>query len=116
MPVRAEQFKRVADLFAELTAMPAECRDAALRELERTDPAIATEVAALLGHDELAGDFLATPVLGARVDEWAATTRALHEEDLSGQTVGHYRLVRKIASGGMGTVYLAERSAEFQQQ
>jgi serine/threonine protein kinase len=38
---------------------------------------------------------------------WPAQT---HTAAGAGQTIGHYRVIRQIGSGGMGTVYLAVRA------
>ncbi|MGA8276797.1 MAG: protein kinase [Rhodanobacteraceae bacterium] len=54
------------------------------------------EVQSLLDADEAAGDFLSRPLAAPA--------------DRSGQRLGTYRLVQPIGSGGMGTVYRAERA------
>ncbi|HET8840034.1 MAG TPA: hypothetical protein VFN35_01145, partial [Ktedonobacteraceae bacterium] len=32
----------------------------------------------------------------------------MHDQELAGQVVGHYRILHKQAEGGMATIYLAQ--------
>jgi eukaryotic-like serine/threonine-protein kinase len=107
--VSRERFRRAAEEFGRLMDLPQAERGRALDDLRRVDEGLAREVEALLEHDR-AEHFLNTPVLGARLDVWAQRTEGVVDEDLSGEQVGRYRLVRKVAIGGMGAVYLAERT------
>ena len=99
-----EQWTRVRTLFEALVdEMPAEAQ----RRLESEagdDPEVRAEVESLLAHHSRVGAFLDTPPhLDALVGEGATPASAL----AAGTKVGPYTVVREIAQGGMGHVYLA---------
>lgn len=80
----------------------------------RGDQELQREVLSLLGHARVDGGFLLSPPMVAGV-----VRKALGQDgpDLVGSLIGPYRLESQIASGGMGTVYLAGRAEDdFQQK
>ena len=95
------RWNRASPYLDRVLDLPVQDREACLRELRASDPGIATDVEALLDqHRELSAEgFLDA---GPLVDP--------PEPALAGMTVGAYRLVSPIGYGGMGSVWLAERS------
>ena len=69
------------------------------------DQLLRQKVEALLNADQRAIDFIETPptMLAARVVE----SEAGGTNSMIGRTIGHYKIIEHLATGGMGEVYLA---------
>lgn len=102
-----DRWQRVRDLFDAACELPAEGRAPFLERETAGDDALRDEVLALLAADERAAERLghalrdAASAAAAALDTAAAAT--------PGQRIGPWRVVRELAQGGMGTVYVAER-------
>jgi non-specific serine/threonine protein kinase/serine/threonine-protein kinase len=113
LSVEPARLQAIESIFHAVLEVEPQQRDAFLRERCADDDALRREVEDLLAAHETAGGFIETPI--AMLDE-----RLFEDEDadrLIGRTIGHWEILRRIGSGGMGAVYLARRAdRQYEQQ
>jgi serine/threonine-protein kinase len=99
MSVGKETWGRLSPLLDELLDLPDDERALRLSVLRAEDPPLADAVTSMLQHLPAIerGEFMQTSAVPA-------------PEGLGGQQIGPYTLVREIGHGGMGTVWLAQRT------
>lgn len=104
-----QRWQRIQQLFDLAVDLPAEQRRAWLIDTCRDDPLLVDQVTALL-HADGEGDAL-TARIGRSIEQELQTIRLEPS-----QRVGPWAVERLLASGGMGSVYLAQRSDQSYEQ
>lgn len=115
--MKGERRKLVDDIFTNALDLPGPEREAYLQE-RCDDSEVLKEVRSLLDAAGAAPDRLDNHYSGVRDRLWASLVAGEEtpEEDLAGQRAGIWRIHRRIARGGLATVYLAHRDdGEFDQ-
>lgn len=108
--------KRAEAVYFEVEGLAGPALDRALRERCAGDQDLLREVRSLLHSAERMGGFLSVPALGSGFVIPGAA-EAAQADDLIGALLGSYRIESRLASGGMGTVYLASRADDqFEKQ
>src|SRR5947209_2586779 len=102
-------WERVYPILDQALAHPTGDRSALLSQLCGTDRDLRAEVEQLLAHDGRAAEerFLSDPPFDL-TDVLAPSCG-----DMSGRKIGPYEVVRRLGSGGMGTVLLARRVDDY---
>ena len=105
--MQGERFRRIEELFLAAVELPAPERRDYLRKACGTDTSLASEVEAMLACDNdavlAAVQEIANGALAAEDPEPAS------EQLLTPKMIGKYRILDRIAVGGMGIVYRAEQ-------
>jgi len=109
-PSARDYWDRVEEVFAAALAAEASARTAVLDARCSTRTGLRAEVEALLAAHARAGDFITPQTVGG--------SDAAGEDGFTpGTRIGAFRLIERVAHGGMGEVYRAERiEGEFTQQ
>ena len=98
--MEAERWKRVEELFHLSLDLEASERAGLLERECAGDAPLREEVERLLREDAESGDLF---------DELEQRSQAVPTDPMVGRTLGAWRLVERLAVGGMGVVYRAER-------
>src|SRR3984885_8295034 len=103
-------WQQIQDIFARAVDLPPEAQRAAVEQMYTGDESLKTQVLDNV-MDMLAEDRRANPLLDSSLDE---TARAVLDfgplPSLVQREIGPYRLLKFLGEGGMGVVYLAQRT------
>jgi len=102
--MEAEQWLRIEELFHAASELPAEDRVVFLRAECAGNEVLLQEVESLIAASEGGNSFFEQPALSLGMKVLSNGTKAT----LTGQSIGHYKVLQLLGEGGMGAVYLAE--------
>jgi serine/threonine protein kinase/tetratricopeptide (TPR) repeat protein len=111
--MKNERLRQVQELFIAASEREESEQTHFLEEACGQDEALRREVESLLVYRREAEDFIELPALGL-VAKLVAEGRTQVDEsdaldfDMTGETVSHYRIIRRSGKGGMGVIYKAE--------
>jgi serine/threonine-protein kinase len=107
LTVNPDHWLQIKTLFAEAAAKPAQARDAFLETACGGDIELRKEIENLLAEDR-ADNFLEEPVYAAapRLFENGPAAEKEISANLTGKTLGPYKIMSELGRGGMGVVYL----------
>ncbi|HEU4334435.1 MAG TPA: serine/threonine-protein kinase [Candidatus Eisenbacteria bacterium] len=112
-----ERWARVSEIFHAALERPPEKRAEYVKEACAGEPGLETEVRSLLESHESAGGYLEPAVSGAVTPPGSPSGAFPPSALAAGQTLGSWKVVRPLAEGGMGIVYLVEREdGQFRQR
>ncbi|HWH59880.1 MAG TPA: serine/threonine-protein kinase [Terriglobales bacterium] len=107
--MNTERWKIVDDLLQAALEVAPERRHEFLEKACSGDADLFAEIKSLLTFDRRSGDFLRESAVEMAARSVANEMEAPPAESLVGQVISHYRVLKMIGSGGMGSVWLAER-------
>ncbi len=96
-------------IFHAALALPPEKRNAYLDQTCGGDAALRRQVEILLNAHENPGSFLAKPAVNLPEESLPETIPDVPTEQVGTMIAGRFKLLEKIAEGGMGTVWVAEQ-------
>jgi serine/threonine-protein kinase len=104
----AQRWQKAKDLFNDALELDPEQVESFLEQSCAGEVELRHEVEVLLAAYQKADGFMGTPA----VEDAIQVVKDEQARMAAGSVIGHYRFIREIGHGGMGTVFLAERADE----